>query len=149
MKVILQADVKGSGKKGEIINVSDGYARNFLFPKKLAVEATAANLANQEKHLSAQAHRQKLEEQAARELAKRLHNLGVKVTIRVGKDGKAYGAVSNAQIADALKAQYGVEVDRKKIVMKDQIKEIGEASAQVKVYSGISADIRVIVEAEA
>ena len=149
MKVILQADVKGSGKKGEIINVSDGYARNFLFPKKLAVEATAANLSNQEKHLSAQAHRQKLEEQAARELAKRLHNLGVKVTIRVGKDGKAYGAVSNAQIADALKAQYGVEVDRKKIVMKDQIKEIGEASAQVKVYSGISADIRVIVEAEA
>ncbi len=149
MKVILLEDVKGSGKKGAILNVSDGYARNFLFPRKLAVEANASNIANQEKHLSAQKHRQELEEEAARQLAARLKNIGVKVSIRVGKDGKAYGAVSNAQIADALQEQYGIEVDRKKIVIKEPIREVGEGTAQVKVYAGISADIKVIVEAEA
>jgi len=148
MKVILQEDIRGTGKKGEIIQVSDGYARNFLFPRKLAVEATASNLSNQEKHLQAQEHRRRVEEEAAKELAGKLRNLGVRVTLRVGKDGKAYGAVSNSQIADALKEQYGYEVDRKKIVLKDPIKEIGESEASVKLYAGISAQLKIIVVPE-
>ena len=149
MKVILNADVKGTGKKGEIVNVSDGYARNFLFPKKLAEEATAASLAAQETRLKAEAHRKSVEEAEAHRQAQEIKNYNVKVPIRVGEGGKTYGAVSTQNVADALKAQYGLELDKKKIVIKDAIKELGDYTVQLKLYANIAADLKITVVPEA
>jgi len=143
MKVILNADVKGSGKKGEIVNVSDGYARNFLFPKKLAVEATAASLTAQETRLKAEEHRKLMEEAEARRQAQEIKNYNVKVAIRVGEGGRTYGAVNGQNIADALKAQYKLDLDKKKIVIKDAIKELGEHTVQLKLYANIAADLKI------
>lgn len=145
MKVILNADVKGTGKKGEIVNVSDGYARNFLFPKKLATEATAANVTAQETKLKAQEHKKKQEEEEARNLAAKIKQLEVKVVIRVGEGGKVYGSVNTQQIADALKAQHKLDMDKKKIVIKDTIKELGAHTVQLKLYANISAELKVNV----
>ena len=147
MKVILNADVKGTGKKGEIVNVSDGYARNFLFPKKLATEATAANVTAQETKLKAQEHKKKQEEEEARALAAKIKTMEVKVSIRVGEGGKVYGSVNTQQIADALKAQHKLELDKKKIVIKDTIKELGTHTVQLKLYANIAAELKVNVVA--
>lgn len=149
MKVILQADVKGSGKRGEIVNVSDGYARNFLFPRGLAAEATPAAIHAQQTRLDAQEHKRKMEEAAARELAKKIQKLGVNVTIRAAEDGRIFGSISNKQIADAMKAQHGFEVDHKKVVIKTPIKELGDHEVQVKLYANVSSTITVHVSAEA
>lgn len=147
MKVILNADVKGTGKKGEIVNVSDGYARNFLFPKKLATEATAANITAQETKLKAQEHKKKQEEDEARNLAAKIKQMEVKVAIRVGEGGKVYGSVNTQQIADALKVQHKLDMDKKKIVIKDTIKELGAHTVQLKLYANISAELKVNVVA--
>jgi len=147
MKVILNADVKGTGKKGEIVNVSDGYARNFLFPKKLATEATAANITAQETKLKAQEHKKKQEEEEARNLAAKIKQMEVKVAIRVGEGGKVYGSVNTQQIADALKVQHKLDMDKKKIVIKDTIKELGAHTVQLKLYANISAELKVNVVA--
>lgn len=149
MKVILLQDVKGSGKQGQIINVSDGYARNFLFPKKLAAEATQSSIQAQENKLKAEAFRKASEEAEAREQAKKIKDYTVKVPIRVGEGGKVYGSVSNQTIADALKAQYDLELDKKKIVIKDPIKELGSYTVQLKLYANIAAELTVQVEPEA
>ncbi len=147
MKVILNADVKGTGKKGEIVNVSDGYARNFLFPRKLATEATSANITAQENKLKAQQHKKQQEEEAARVLAARVKQLEVTVAIRVGEGGKVFGSVNTQQIADALKAQHGLEMDKKKIVIKDTIKELGVHTVQLKLYANIAAELKVNIVA--
>jgi len=147
MKVILNADVKGTGKKGEIVNVSDGYARNFLFPKKLATEATTANITAQETKLKAQEHKKKQEEEEARNLAAKIKQMEVNVAIRVGEGGKVYGSVNTQQIADALKAQHKLDMDKKKIVIKDTIKELGTHTVQLKLYANISAELKVNVVA--
>ncbi len=147
MKVILNADVKGTGKKGEIVNVSDGYARNFLFPRKLATEATSANITAQENKLKAQQHKKQQEEEEARVLAARVKQLEVTVAIRVGEGGKVFGSVNTQQIADALKAQHGLEMDKKKIVIKDTIKELGVHTVQLKLYANIAAELKVNIVA--
>lgn len=143
MKVILNADVKGTGKKGEIVNVSDGYARNFLFPRKLATEATSANITAQENKIKAQQHKKQQEEEEARVLAAQVKQLEVTVAIRVGEGGKVFGSVNTQQIADALKAQHGLEMDKKKIVIKDTIKELGVHTVQLKLYANIAAELKV------
>lgn len=148
MKVILQADVKGSGKRGEIVNVSDGYARNYLFPRNLATEATPAALHAQQTRLDAQEHKKKMEEQAARDLAKKIQKLGVDVKIRAGEGGRIFGSVSNKQVAEAMLAQHGLELDHKKIVIKEPIKELGEHDVQVKLYANVASAIKVRVSAE-
>lgn len=146
MKVILKADVKGQGKKGEIINVSDGYARNFLFKNNLAAEATAATINSARISAEAAEHRKAVEKAAAIELKKRLDAESVTVKIKVGESGKLFGALNTQQIADAL-AEKGMTVDKKKIVIAEPIKALGRYTVTVKCYAEVSAKLTVIVEA--
>ncbi|MDE6398099.1 MAG: 50S ribosomal protein L9 [Clostridiales bacterium] len=147
MKVILKADVKGQGKKGEIVNVSDGYARNFLFKNNLAEEATAASVNSARIAAEAAEHRKAVEKAAAQELKKKLDAETVTVKIKVGENGKLFGALSNQNISDALAAK-GLEVDKKKIVIAEPIKSLGRYTVTVKCYAEISAKLTVVVEAQ-
>ena len=144
MKVILLADVKGHGKKGELCNVSDGYARNFLFPKKLAVEAdnTAMNeLKNREQ---AQAHHKQEEINAANATAKLLEGKTVTIKAKAGSAGRLFGSVTSKEIAAEIKKSLNVEIDRKKMNVAD-IKNFGEYTAEIKLYPGIVAKLTVKV----
>ena len=145
MKVVLLQDVKGQGKKDELINVSDGYARNFLFPKKLAVEADAKILNDIKNKEAARLRKIELEKAAARETAEKLQALVVKIKIQQGNDGKFYGSVTTKDIAEALLAQHKVEIDKRKIVMANQIKAYGSYTVDVKLYPEISGKINVLV----
>lgn len=147
MKVIFLQDVKGSGKKGQILEVNDGYARNFLIKKKLATDATAANIneANQKK--AAEEKRLAEELVAAKELAKKLEASVIDIGVKCG-DGKIYGSVTTADIAEGLDKQ-GISIDKKKVVLKDCIKALGRYEIEIKVYAGITAKVHVnIVKAE-
>lgn len=144
MKVILKQDVKGKGKKGELVNVSDGYARNFLFPRGLAAEADAQalnDLKNKEEAARFRAATEKKEAQAA---ADALKEKSVKIVAKAGQNGRLFGSVTTKEVAEALKAQYGVEVDRRKISM-DDVKAHGTYEAEIKLLTGISAKVFVIV----
>ena len=146
MKVLLDQDIKGTGKKGDIVDVSDGYARNFLFPRKLATPADAAavNAANSKK--SAAAHRKFTEGVAARELAKSLDGKQVTIPVRVGENGKMFGTVSGKEVAAALVEQLGITVDKKKISLSDTIRATGEYGAKISLFEGVSANVRVIIK---
>lgn len=146
MKVLLEQDVKGTGKKGDIVNVSDGYARNFLFPKKLAApaDASAVNAANIQK--SAAAHRRFEAGVKAREDAKLLEGQVVTLTARVGEGGKLFGAITGKEIAAALKEQKGFDIDKKKIALSEPIKTTGEYTAKISLFEGTSAEIKIIVK---
>lgn len=146
MKVILKADVKGQGKKGDIINVSDGYARNFLFKNNLAEEATATALNSVRVAAAAAEHRKQVEKAEAEELKKVLEKETVTVKIKVGETGKLFGALNSQQISDALAAK-GITVDKKKIVIAEPIKSLGKFTVTVKCYAEVSAKLTVIVEA--
>ena len=145
MKVLLLEDVKGSGKKGEVINVSDGYARNFLLPRKMAepADAQAINAANIQK--SAAQHRKFTAGVKAREIAQALDGHTIHVKARVGENGKLFGTVSGKEIAAALKEQKGVDVDKKKISV-DPIRALGEYPAKLSLFEGVSVTVKVIVE---
>ena len=145
MKVVLLQDVKGKGKKDEIVNVSDGYARNYLFPRNLAAEADAKVLNDIKNKEAAKARRIELEKQAARETAEKLQSLLVKITIQSGADGKLYGSVGTKDIAEALAAQHGVEIDKRKIVLDSPIKAYGTYTVDVKLYPEISGKLNVLV----
>lgn len=144
MKVILNADVKGQGKKGQLVNVSDGYARNFLFPKNLAVPANAQSLNELKNRDEAAKYHLDMEKKAAEEAAAKINEKTVKVTARAGQNGKLFGSVTSKEVAEALKAQHGVEVDKRKVVM-DDAKAFGEYPAEVKFTQGVSAKITVSV----
>ena len=146
MKVILKADVKGQGKKGEIVNVTDGYARNFLFKNNLAEEATASSVNSARISAEAAEHRKAVEKAAAQELKKKLDSESVTVKIKVGENGKLFGALNTQNISDALAAK-GLEVDKKKIVIAEPIKALGRYTVTVKCYAEISAKLTVVVEA--
>ncbi len=145
MKVVLLQDVKGQGKKDELINVSDGYARNFLFPKKLAVEADAKILNDIKNKEAARLRKIELEKAAARETAEKLQALVVKIKIQQGNDGKFYGSVTTKDIAEALLAQHKIEIDKRKIVMQSPIKAYGSYTVDVKLYPEIAGKINVLV----
>lgn len=145
MKVILQADVKGKGKQGEIVNVSDGYARNFLFPKGLAKEATASNLNAATLAIKAEQHRKQVEKQQALELAERLKNQTVELKGNCGEGTRLFGSVTTQEIADAIEKKMGVPVDKKKIVLDQTIKELGDYTVQVKLYPEISVPVKLRV----
>lgn len=147
MKVILNADVKPHGKKGDVVNVSDGYARNFLFPRKLAVEATVSALDDVRKKEEARVRREAAERKAAAELSDKLNKASVVVKVRCGDGDKLYGSVTSNEIAVALKEQ-GYDVDKRKIVLKDNIRSLGEYVVEVKVYAGISSKVKIIVSKE-
>lgn len=144
MKVILLADVKGHGKKGELCNVSDGYARNFLFPKKLAIEADSTALNELKNREQAAAHHKQEEIKAAKELAAKLEGKTVTISAKAGSNGKLFGSVTSKEIAAEIKKSLGVEIDRKKMSVAD-IKNFGEYTAEIKLYVGITAKITVKV----
>lgn len=146
MKVILQADVKGQGKKGQLINVSDGYARNFLFPKKLAVEASTDNLNVMKQKQAAEEARIAREKAAAKELAEKLKSCMVIISAKAGTGGRLFGSVTTSEVSDALKAQFNIEIDRHKIVMNENIKAFGTYELRVKLYNDISGTIFVTVK---
>ncbi len=148
MKVILLQDVKSLGKKGEIVNVNDGYARNFILPKKFGVEATGKNLndlklqKNNEKKVA----QENLE--AAKKLAAELAEGQVELSIKVGEGGRAFGSVSSKEIAAAVKEQMDLEVDKKKIQLKEAIKSLGTHMVAVKLHPEVTAELKVVVKEE-
>jgi large subunit ribosomal protein L9 len=141
MKVILLQDVKGTGKKGDVKEVSDGYARNCLIKKGLVVEATNENLNKLKGQQSSAQHKVDLEVQNAKEIAQIIDGKRVSVKAKAGKNGKLFGSVTAGHIADALEQQYNVKVEKKKIALKLEIKAFGSYEAEVKLYKGISAKI--------
>ena len=144
MKVVLLQDVKGHGKKGELCNVSDGYARNFLFPKKLAVEADNAALNELRNREEAAAHHKQEEIDAANALAAKLDGKTVTIKAKAGAGGKLFGSVTSKEIAREIADTLGLQIDRKKMSVAD-IKNFGEYTAEIKLYKGISAKITVKV----
>ena len=148
MKVILQQDVKGQGKKGQLIEVSEGYARNFLLPRKLAVLATADAMNTmklQEKAKKAEEARQKAEAEA---IAEKLKTAQVKVTARAGANGKLFGAVTSKEVSDALSAQHSIELAKQKIVLDEPIKSFGTYQLKAKLGHEVSGTIYVVVTEE-
>ena len=145
MKVILLEDVKGSGKKGDVINSSDGYARNFLLPKKLAVEATQANLTVLKNQKESVEHKRAVNKDNATKLAERLEATEIKIQAKSGDNGKLFGAVTSIDIEKAIKEQAGIEVDKRKIVLDDTIKVTGNYDIVVKLFEGVSAKVKIIV----
>lgn len=144
MKVVLTADVKGKGKAGELINVSDGYARNFLFPKNLAIEANNSAMSELKSREEAKAHHIAVEKQEASDAAAKLNGKDIVIHAKAGASGKLFGAITSKEVAAEIKKSTGIDIDRKKIVMKD-IKSFGEYSVEVKLYTGISAQMNVKV----
>ncbi len=146
MKVLLEQDVKGTGKKGEIVTVSDGYARNYLLPHRLAspADAAAVNAANIQK--GAAAHRKFQAGVAARDLAKQLEGAVVNVSAKVGENGRLFGAITGKEIAAAIKEQRGVEVDRKKISLPEPIRGVGEYVVRISLFENTFASVKVVVE---
>ena len=146
MKVILLADVKSVGKRDDIVNVSDGYARNMLFPKKLAVEATPKNMKDIQLKKQNEARIAEAQMKEAQAFAKELEEKTVTVGIKVGAGGKTFGSVSTKEIADAAKEQFGIELDRKKMVLASPLRELGESSVQVRVHPKVTAQLKVLVK---
>ena len=146
MKVIVLSDVKGQGKKGEIVNVSDGYARNFLFPRNLAQEANAQNLNSAQVRQDAAAHKKAVEKKNAEELAAQLADRGVTIQAKCGSTGRLFGAITNAEIAEALSAQTGLDIDKKKVVLQNPIKELGTYTVTLKLSAGAQTNIRLTVQ---
>ena len=147
MKVLLLADVKGQGKKDQIVEVSDGYARNFLFPKKLAVAADAKVMSEAKSKEESKQFKLKEEKAAAKELADKLSKLTVKITASSGADGRLYGSVTTKDIADALNNQHKIEIDKRKLSLSENIKSYGTYEVEVKVYPEISTTLKVTVTA--
>lgn len=147
MKVILLADVKGVGKKGDVVNASDGYARNFLFPKKLAQEATEGNLhvLNAKKETERRKKMAEMEEALA--LAEKLKGKEIKMAAKTGEHGRLFGAVTSKDISELIKKQYNVAIDKKKIVM-DTLKQTGIYDIEVKIYPEVSTKMKVVIASE-
>ncbi len=145
MKVVLLADVKGHGKKGELCNVSDGYARNFLFPKKLAIEANATAMNELRNREESKAHHIAEEKKTAEETAAKLDGKQIEITAKAGASGKLFGAVTAKEIAAEIKKKFDIDIDRRKMQVAD-IKQFGEYTAEIKLYSGITAKMQVIVK---
>jgi len=143
MKIILLEDVKGVGKKGETINASDGYAKNFILPKKLGVEATPANMNTLKLQKAAEDRRKAEELAAAKEMKEKLEALTVVIAVKTGDNGKLFGSVTNKEIAAELEKQHKIKIDKKKIVLADQIKMVGERHADVKLHPQVTAELKV------
>ena len=144
MKVVLKQDVKGLGKKGELVNASDGYARNFLFPKNLAVEANAQNMSELKNREQAEKYRIATETAAAKANAEKMSGKTIKITAKAGANGKLFGSVTSKELSEKIADEFGIKVDKKKIV-SDDIKQFGTFEFEVKLYTGISAKLFVMV----
>ncbi len=145
MKVILTQDVKSQGKKGDLINVSDGYANNFLLPKGLAKLATKQAINELEGKKGAEQYKKNQEEQKAKNIAERMKEMNVKLSAKAGKEGKLFGSITSKDVAKALKEQYNIEVDKRKIDLPDGIKTCGIRDVNVSLYTGVTGTFKVTV----
>ena len=145
MKVILKSDIKGVGKKDEVINASDGYARNFLFPKNLAVEANTENMNKLKAQKDANQFKKDTEKEEAKKLAEKLKKIMVTIKVKTGENGKIFGGVSAKEIAENLETQHNIKIDKKKIELKETIKVLGTQMVNVKLFDGVVGTIKVNV----
>lgn len=145
MKVIMLADVKGQGKKNDVIEVSDGYAKNFLIPRKLAKAADAQSLNDVKVKEAARLYRIETEKKEAKELAEKLKGILVKIPASSGADGRLYGSVTTKDVSERLQADHGIVIDKRKIVMNDPIKAYGKYSLEAKLYTEVNGTINVLV----
>lgn len=145
MKVILKQDIKGVGKKDQIINANDGYARNYLFPKNLAVPADKGNMANLQSKQASEEHRKALEKEEALKTAKKIEGILLKLPVKSGENGKVFGSITAKEIAENLEKQYQIKVDKKKITLQEPIKILGMFNIEIKLYDGVTAKLKVNV----
>lgn len=148
MKIILLKDVKGLGKEGDLADVKDGYARNYLFPKKLAIEATPANLNKWKKKKKEMEAKEKEEYENALKLKEKIESIDLKLKGKAGEGGKLFGSITSKDISDALKTQHNIDIDKKKIELEDNIKTLGTTEVEIKIYPEVSAKLRVKVSEE-
>lgn len=148
MKVILLQDIKNVGKKEEIINANDGYARNYLFPKKLAIEATKDNLIKLQAKKTSEANKKQAEIEANKEIAKKLEKITLIIKAKAGANGKIFGGITSKEVSEALKKECNIEIDKKKIVLKETIKNLGEFSAEIKFGDGINCKLTLNIQEE-
>jgi len=148
MKVILLEDIKGVGKKDQVINASDGHARNYLFPKKLAVEATNENLARLKAKQNSIQYKKDVEKEEAIKILNKLKEIKLQLKVKAGENGKIFGGVTAKEIAENLKTQYSIEVDKKKINMSETIKNLGIITIDIKLYEGVIGKLKVEILAD-
>lgn len=146
MKVILNQDVKGKGKKGQLVEVSDGYARNFLLPKGLAKEATNTNLNIMHGQNEAEAHRQQVALEEAEAQKEKMESVEVVLTAKAGDNGKLFGSITSKDVSEALTNQHHIKIDKKKFVMPDGIKMLGTTVVDVKIHQGVTGKLKVVVK---
>ena len=138
MKVILTQDVKKIGKKGEIINASDGYAKNFLFPKKLAVPADTQNLNELKAKQASEKHKKEIETEEAKKIAEQIKQIKITIKAKIGENQKLFGSITSKEIAEQIEKELKIKIDKKKITLKDPIKTIGEYPIEIKLYEGVN-----------
>lgn len=148
MKVILKQDIKGVGKKDQVVNVSDGYVRNFLFPKNMAVEANNENMSKLKAKQDSNAFKKQQEKEEAQKVAEKLSNVVLKIPVKAGGNGKIFGGVSTKEISELIEKNYKIKVDKKKIELKDTIKELGSRTINIKLYEGVIAKLKIDVVAQ-
>lgn len=145
MVVILKRDIKGTGKAGDIVKVSDGYARNMLIPKGWAIEATKGNINTLEKVKAKQAEEEAARKASAQELAKKIEEIEVCIETKAGEGGRLFGSITSKDVCEALKTQHNIAIDKKKLQMSQPIKALGTFSVKIKLYQGVSAELAVKV----
>ena len=148
MKVILEQDLKGKGKKGDLVNVNDGYARNYLIPKGIAVEATKSNIAVMESQKEAKNYKKAKELESAKKLAEKLEKITVTIKAKAGDTGKLFGSITGKDIAEQLKSQHKITVDKRKIELGEPINTLGNVNVQVRLYPEVTAVLNVIISKE-
>lgn len=145
MQVILLQDIKNVGRKDQIINANDGYARNFLFPKKLAIEATKDNLLKLQAKKDSNAHKKNLEIEANKQIAKKIESSTLELKVKAGANGKTFGGITSKEIAEGIKKQMGIDIDKKKIIVKETIKTIGRFNIDIKFGDGVNAKLALLI----
>ncbi len=148
MKVILKKDIKGVGKKEEVINAADGYARNYLLPRGLAVEASDGNLSTLKEKKDSKKYKESMEVEEARELSKKISGLSIRFNVKTGENGKLFGSITSKDISEEIKRQHNINIDKRKIVLEDSIKAAGVYNIEIKVYPNITSKIKVEVVGE-
>ena len=148
MKVILKENIKSIGKKDEIVNVSDGYARNYLFAKNLAIEATAGNLSKLQTKKDSEQYKKNIEKEEAQKIADKLSKIKLEFKVKAGENGKVFGGISTKEIAEKLEKEYQIKVDKKKIMLKEAIKVLGLTNVEIKLYEGVIGKVKVQAKEE-
>lgn len=148
MKVILCADIKNVGKKDQVINASDGYARNFLFPKKLAVPADKGNMNKLQAKQEAKQYKKNLELEDAKKIAEKINQITLKIKTKSGDNGKIFGSITSKEIVQNLEEQFKIVVDKKKVNLKEPIKSLGTTIVELKLFEGVNAKLKVMIVSE-